>query len=101
VAQSAPVQPLAADREGVTARLERRTKILLRGVQGTRRYQQAVHDVYASRSEIVHGGTRSTQPDMHAAREAYVRSFAELAGRLPKLNRKSGTPLSDLIGDNR
>lgn len=86
-------------REGVTARLQRRTKILLSGVRGRAGYEQAVTDVYAARSEIVHSGARTTDPDLHAARQAWVRCFLGIVDRLPQLNTRSGTPVSDLLGD--
>lgn len=86
-------------REGVTARLQRRTKILLAGVRERARYEQAVTDVYTARSEIVHNGARMTDPDLDAARQAWVRCFLGLVERLPRLNTRSGTPVSDLLGD--
>ena len=88
-----------AYREGVTARLQRRAKLLLSGVRGSGNYQRAVTDVYAARSEIVHNGARTTEPDLHAARQAWVYCFLALADRLPQLNLRSGTPVSDLLGD--
>lgn len=86
---------------GVTARLERRTKLLLKGVTGTTKYQQAVRDTYSARSEIVHEGALQTQADLHAARAAYVHCFVEIVRRMSNLNPSSTTPLSDLIGDHR
>jgi hypothetical protein len=86
-------------REGVTARLQRRTKILLAGARGRAGYERAVTDVYAARSEIVHSGARTTDPDLHAARQAWVHCFLGLVDRLPQLNTRSGTPVSDLLGD--
>ena len=86
--------------DGVSKRLPRRARLLLRGVRGTTRFQQAVRDTYSARSEIVHGGARRTEPDLHAARSAYVYCFLEIARRLPNLHQNSTAPLSDLIGDH-
>ncbi len=80
--------------------LVRRSKLLLKGTAGTRSMQAAVEDLYVARSELVHAGDDSADVDLRFAREAYVRCFVEIAGRITSLGRQSATPLGDLIGDS-
>lgn len=87
---------------GVTRRLRSRTQVLLTGTPGTRRFQRAVGALYDARSEIVHSGRRAEAGagvDLHLARQAFVHTFVALTKRLPSLNRRSPSPLTDLLGE--
>lgn len=84
---------------GVRVTLQRRTRLLLRGVAGTRAMQRAVGDLYVSRSEIVHAGKDDAPVDMAAARKAFVLCFVALAERLDTLSPRSEAPVRDLTGD--
>lgn len=84
---------------GVRNTLVRRTRLLLTGTPGTRAMQAAVDEVYSARNALVHAGDDDADADVASAREAYVRCFVEITRRLPQLDRKTATPLGDLIGD--
>ncbi len=84
---------------GVTERLERRMRVVLRNVPGTRRYQKAFSELYGTRGALVHSGAADgTAVDMATAQQAFVRVFCELARRLPAVPSKSQTPMRDLTG---
>lgn len=83
----------------VRATLQRRTRLLLKGVPGTRSMQAAVGNLYESRSELVHTGSDDAEVDMALARRAFVLCFTELAERLPSLPERAATPIRDLTGD--
>ena len=84
---------------GVRGTLQRRTRLLLRGTAGTQAMQQAVGELYESRSELVHAGNEDAPVDMAAARRAFVLCFVVLAERLGTLAPTSSTPIRDLTGD--
>lgn len=83
---------------GVTERLRRRTELLLKGQPGTKRYQQAVVDVYDARSATVHGGALAMS-DLDVARRAFVLVFLNLMTRLPNLPVNEPEPLAYLTED--
>jgi Apea-like HEPN len=82
---------------GVTKRLEKNTRKLLRGRPEQRTYPATVKKLYNARSEIVHAGRRSTEVDLPEARRAYVLCFQELVDRLPSLNVNSRSAIQDLV----
>jgi hypothetical protein len=85
---------------GVTDRLARRVKLVLRGVAGTRSYQQAFSDLYAARGVLVHSGaTGQGGINLVMAQQGFVQIFCRMAGRLSGLNRRTQTPMRDLTGD--
>jgi hypothetical protein len=97
---STAFEMLLTDNYGaVQSTLVRRTKLLLRGARGTRAMQQAVGDLYESRSEMVHGGARGTIPDLMAARRAYVLCLVGLVERMTDLSPSPSSPVKDLCGD--
>jgi hypothetical protein len=83
---------------GVSTRLVRRLRLLLKGTPGTRSYQTAVADLYDARSQIVHAG-ETPSADLLTARRAFVLAFVSLTSRLHTLNNSSATPIRDLTGD--
>lgn len=83
---------------GTAVRLRRRTQRLLRGVPGTRRYQQSVEDLYYARNRTIHAGT-DEHLDLHDARQAFVLAFVALMGRMPTLTGQEDCPLGTLTGD--
>jgi hypothetical protein len=100
VSLSTAFEMLLTDNYGaVQSTLVRRTKFLLQGARGTRAMQQAVGDLYESRSEMVHGGARDTIPDLMAARRAYVLCLVGLVERMTDLSPSSSSPVKDLCGD--
>jgi hypothetical protein len=100
VALATAFEMLLLDSSGAIRRtLVRRTRLLLKGVPGTRAMQGAVDDLYGARSALVHAGDDLAEADMGLAREAYVHCFVELGHRLPGLRRHTETPLGDMVGD--
>lgn len=85
---------------GVADRLRRRTALLLKGVRGTRAYQQAVVDLYDARSATVHRGELS-DIDLSLARRAFVFVFLALMRRMPSLGPTQTQPAQFLTGDTK
>lgn len=83
---------------GVTERLRRRTALLLKGVRGTRGFQQSVVEVYEARSATVHRGVAASQ-DHANARVAFVLCFLSLMAKVPKLSATQVDPMTFLTGD--
>lgn len=84
--------------KGIAKQLRHRTKLLLRGTPGTRRYQSAVEEIYNARNRAVHSG-QVEQIDLHEARVAYVHVFVALMQRLPTLRNSEENPVAFLTGD--
>jgi hypothetical protein len=82
----------------VAVRLRRRTELLLRGVQGTRRYQQAVEDLYYARNRAIHSGIAESF-DLGDARRAFVPNFVSLVPRMPRLTGTEEAPIALLTDD--
>src|SRR5206468_11658129 len=61
--------------KGVGKRVERRIKLALKGVKGSRRFQIATRNLYAARSKVVHEGTTSVLYDLSSGQEAFVYVF--------------------------
>lgn len=81
----------------VKATLVRRGKALLRGQRGTRAMQQAIGDLYVSRSEFVHGAEQTTSADMNLARRAYALCFLEHSKRIDQIPTTTSTPVGDVV----
>ena len=85
---------------GVTDRLTRRVKLVLRGLSGTRSYQQAFSHLYTARGALVHSGaTGQSGADLVTAQQGFVHVFTRMASRLNTLNPRTQTPMRDLTGD--
>jgi hypothetical protein len=84
---------------GVAKRLRRRTQVLLKGVRGSGKHQQAVEELYHGRSATVHSGVLSDL-NLEPAREAFVLVFCALMDRLPTLNARQDSPIAFLTGVN-
>lgn len=98
VALSTAFEMLLTDHYGgVRATLASRSKELMRGQRGTRAMQQAIGDLYVSRSEFVHGAEQTTSADMHLARRAYALSFLELSKRVDQISATTPTPIGDIV----
>lgn len=102
VALSTAFEMLLTDNYGgVRAALESRSEQLMRGQPDTLAMQQAIGDLYASRSEFVHGAEQTTSADMHTARRAYALCFLELSKRLDKIPKTTSTPVGDIVDRTR
>ncbi|KAA1426901.1 hypothetical protein [Nocardioides antri] len=98
VALSTAFETLLTDHYGkVRATLMSRCKELMRGQRGTRAMQQAVGDLYASRSELVHGAEQTTSADMYLARRAYALCFLALSKRIDQIPTVTSTPVGDVV----
>lgn len=98
VALSTAFEMLLTDHYGkVKSTLVSRSKQLMRGQRGTRAMQQAIGDLYVSRSEFVHGAEQTTSADMHTARRAYALCFLELSKRIDKIPTTTSTPVGDVV----
>jgi hypothetical protein len=82
----------------VGLRLRRRTELLLRGIRGTRRYQQAVDDLYHARNRAIHAGIAESL-DLGNARRAFVLDFVSLMPRVPQLTGAEEAPIATLTCD--
>lgn len=83
---------------GVSDRIQRRARVLLTGVPGTRAYQQAIADLYEVRSGFVHHGASGHSVDVLMVRRAYVLLFCTLAEALPDVSANSPHPVRDVCG---
>ena len=84
---------------GVTDRLMRRSRNLLKGTAGRTALEQAISDLYTARSHVVHGDVTQVPVDLEVAREAYVRCFTRLALAMPRLSTNPKNPMADLTDD--
>ena len=82
----------------ISPRMRRRTQLLLRGVPGTLRYQQAVENLYYARNRTIHAGINESL-DLRDARQAFVLDFLSLMQRLPILTGTEAAPIATLTGD--
>jgi len=85
--------------KGVGKRVERRIKLGLRGIKGSRRLQQATRDLYTVRSEVVHEGASSIQYDLSCGQEAFVYVLLGIARKLGRLPTTSDDPIGAILGD--
>jgi hypothetical protein len=84
---------------GMTERLVARAQFCMRGVPGTRKYQQAILDLFKMRGSIVHLGEVPPKGyDLHEARRAYVLCLQKIASRLHELPNQSGRPIGEILG---
>lgn len=98
VALSTAFEMLLTDHYGaVKATLVSRSRELMRGQRGTRAMQQAIGDLYVSRSEFVHGAEQTTSADMHLAQRAYALCFLELSKRIDQIPAVTSTPVGDVV----
>ena len=98
VALSTAFEMLLTDHYGaVSNTLVRRSKVLMKGHRGTRALQQAVGDLYNSRSQLVHGAEQTTVIDMHLARRAYALCFLALGRRVSLIPTTTSSPVADIV----
>lgn len=69
---------------GMTARLRKRVRTLLKDVRGRKAMAKAVKDLFESRGAIVHTGTTEKVFNKGTARKAYVYCFLALSDKLPE-----------------
>lgn len=101
VALSTAFEMLLTDNYGaVRTTLVSRGRELMRGQRGTRAMQQAIGDLYVSRSELVHGAEQTTVADMHLARRAYALCFLALSKRVEQISGTTPTPIGDIVKGN-
>lgn len=81
---------------GVRETLVSRTGMLLTGVRGKSRLEEAVSDLYDARSAIVHGSGADAPENLVDAQRAFAMAFARLTPRIPRLSRPTGTPIADI-----
>ena len=84
---------------GVKERIARRVALYLRGVPGTRRYQETVSELFDCRGAIVHQGTTVNFSGMRTAHQAYVLCLQHIVPRLEGLPVGEETPIAHVLGD--
>jgi hypothetical protein len=85
---------------GVSRRLERRLKLVLRGTRGTVLYQEAFRAMYKARGDLVHAGTEPTGLDLRRGQQAFVVAFCVIAGRISHLSSSTEDAMLYLTGDD-
>lgn len=85
--------------KGVGERVERRIRLALKGIKGSRRLQAATRDLYTARSEVVHEGSTSIVYDLSSGQEAFVYVFLGVVRRLDKIPSTTGDPIGTILGD--
>jgi hypothetical protein len=100
VSLSTAFEMLLTDHYGaVKSTLTKRVALLLHDQHDCADMQDSVGDLYDRRSEMVHGGSRDTVPDLALARQAYTLCLVSLVERIGMLSARSSTPVKDLCGD--
>jgi len=84
---------------GVGDRFERRIKLALQGIKGSRRMQAATRDLYKARSETVHNGVCSFEYDLLAGQEAFVYTFLGVLRRVDNVSNAAPDPIGEILGD--
>jgi hypothetical protein len=84
---------------GVTERILRRVRLCLKGVDGTRRFQAAVTNLFECRGAIVHQGTAQELSTMTVAHQAYVLCLQHVVFRLSQLPKQGNDPIGQILGD--
>jgi hypothetical protein len=87
------------DKKGVTARFDRRIKLALKGVKGTRRLQAATEKLYEVRSETVHSGQPKSSYNLTEGQEAFVYVFLSVARKVDGVPASSSDPIGAILGD--
>lgn len=85
--------------KGVSARIERRVGICLKGVPGVQDYKNSVMSVFHARGEIVHSGDFTKRADIRRAQAAFARCFCAVARKLSSLS-GSQEPIRQILADN-
>lgn len=85
--------------KGVGERVERRIRLALKGIKGSRRLQAATRDLYTARSEVVHHGTTSVVYDLSSGQEAFVYVFLGVARKLGNIPSTTDDPIGVILGD--
>ena len=85
--------------KGVGDRIERRIKLALKGIKGSRRLQAATRDLYTARSEVVHEGTTSIEYDLSSGQEAFVYVFLGVARKVGIIPATTDDPVGAILGD--
>lgn len=86
--------------KGVSARIERRVGICLKGVPGVQNHKNSVMSVFHARGEIVHSGDFTKRADLRRAQAAFARCFYAVARRLPSLSGSPQEPMRQILADN-
>ena len=84
---------------GVTQKIKRRVRLCLHGVAGTRRYQNAVSDLFDCRGAIVHAGKAEKFSEMRQAHQAYVLCLQHIVANLQNLPLHVTNPIAHVLGD--
>ena len=84
---------------GVGDRFERRIKLALQVIKGSRRMQAATRDLYKARSETVHNGVCSFEYDLLAGQEAFVYTFLGVLRRVGNATNTAPDPIGEILGD--
>lgn len=84
---------------GVRDRIERRTRICLRGKHGVSAYVAATLSVMEARGAIVHNGSTTKIADIIKAQAAFALCFVDLVDRLPNLAQTLDQPVARILGD--
>ena len=85
--------------KGVGARVERRIRLALKGIKGSRRLRAATQDLYTARSEVVHEGSTSIVYDLSSGQEAFVYVFLGVVRKVNNIPSATGDPIGAILGD--
>lgn len=84
---------------GVSARIVRRARILMKGRHGIIQSLQAIEALYHARSAIVHSGSAAKKDDMIEARAAFVHCFIRLVATIERTRPADIQNIQELLGD--
>jgi hypothetical protein len=84
---------------GVGERFDRRIKLALQGIKGSRRMRAATQDLYKARSETVHNGIPSFEYNLPSGQEAFVYVFLGVLRRVANVTDSATDPIGEILGD--
>ena len=84
---------------GVSARIQRRVRICLRGKRGVADYLAAIISVMEARGAIVHNGSTVKEAAIIKAQAAFALCFETIVARLPNLGTSLDQPIGTMLGD--
>jgi len=83
--------------KGIAGRINKRAEMLLKGIKGSRKFKNAVGELYIARSKYVHAGEASDGLDLKIARVAFVHVFMSLCSKLGRCTFKGEEPIKCII----
>lgn len=82
---------------GVSARINRRVAICLKGKRGVVKYISAVNSVMEARGAIVHNGSTMKKADVVKAQAAFALCFEDVVNRLHRLGTSLDAPIGKIL----